>query len=305
MLFHTLCFTVTALQIPLLKPLWNGLPQLPQLPTETAALLKDHVVFARAAYCIDGLQQWNCSVCEADAAVQNITFAGEFASTVFAYVGYSLPRKTIVLAFRGTRTLNGWIRDLRFALPDCPFDLAPEGAKVHLGFLEAWNFLKPAIELAFLELVAAYPHSSLLITGHSLGGAVATLAAVDLYSAYFSLPISNRWTVLTVGQPRVGNQIFSNWTDLFPLDFYRVVYENDLVPHLPPGFVGFQHVSQEVWVHEQDLYTCSRPLDKDRGECTDCANSVPYYSIPAHQMLWDDKRIGIGACFLPELSPEH
>jgi hypothetical protein len=156
-------------QLPLLSTSQSLISDPISIPKEEVSYLKHHITFSRASYCIDGLDTWKCATCDARFKVQNIIFAGEFESTVFGYVGYAESLNTIVVVFRGTRSLDGWVQDLKFVKPDCPFPNAPNGAKVHLGFLEAWKFLKPQIVEALLKLVAMYPSSHLLISGHSLG----------------------------------------------------------------------------------------------------------------------------------------
>jgi hypothetical protein len=70
--------------------------------------LRERTAFAQASYCLDGLSEWKCVKCRQDLDVRDIKFAGEFDSTVFAYTGYSVQLKSIVMSFRGTRTLNGF-----------------------------------------------------------------------------------------------------------------------------------------------------------------------------------------------------
>lgn len=83
--------------------------------------------------------------------------------------------------------MDNWIKDITFATPDCPFPGAPDGAKVHLGFLQSWEYMKPEVTEAILVLVNQYPNSKLLINGHSLGGAIATLCSIDLVTSYPNL----------------------------------------------------------------------------------------------------------------------
>jgi predicted lipase len=81
------------------------------------------------------------------------------------------------------------------------------------------------------SLIAKYPNSSLLITGHSLGGAISAISTADLYTSKYSTKFSS-CTVYTIGQPRVGNDIFAKWVSGFKgITYYRVVNENDVVPH--------------------------------------------------------------------------
>jgi hypothetical protein len=69
--------------------------------------LRERTAFAQASYCLEGLNEWKCVKCSQSLQVRDIKFAGEFDSTVFAYTGYSVNLKSIVISFRGTRTLNG------------------------------------------------------------------------------------------------------------------------------------------------------------------------------------------------------
>ncbi|KAJ3119099.1 hypothetical protein HDU96_000014 [Phlyctochytrium bullatum] len=66
--------------------------------------------------------------------------------------------------------MDNWIDDLLIAKPDCPFPGAPEGAKIHLGFLTAWNIVRENVTRAINESNALYPDYELWFTGHSLGG---------------------------------------------------------------------------------------------------------------------------------------
>ena len=50
----------------------------------------------------------------------------------------------------------------------------------HSGFLDSWNSAKPQIQAAIASARQSFPAYKIVATGHSLGGAVATLAAADL-----------------------------------------------------------------------------------------------------------------------------
>ncbi|HEX7669499.1 MAG TPA: lipase family protein, partial [Polyangiaceae bacterium] len=89
----------------------------------------------------------------------------------------------------------------------------------------------------------------LYITGHSLGGAMATLAAYKIATdpAYAALNEKLRG-VYTYGSPMVGNLAFAAmWKQRGILEgrLFGHVYANDVVPHLPPGSAGdFAHVGR-------------------------------------------------------------
>lgn len=99
------------------------------------------------------------------------------------YVAVDAPRKLIVVAYRGTilRDLvsvaaNFASRGFQRAAAYCP------GCRVAIGYLTEFNesrqFVIPAVEAALL----ANPKFQVVTTGHSLGGAVATIAALELRS---------------------------------------------------------------------------------------------------------------------------
>jgi predicted lipase len=72
-----------------------------------------------------------------------------------------------------------------------------------------------------------------VVTGHSLGGSIAALCALDLVLS--DVVSSNSLTLYTFGEPRVGNPAFAAAMDKFVPRSYRVVHSADLVPHVPPS----------------------------------------------------------------------
>lgn len=83
---------------------------------------------------------------------------------------------------------------------------------------------------------ALHRDAKIYITGHSLGGAIAVLAAPDVKETF----VGSLAEVLTFGQPRVGNSEFANWySGQFTNE--RVIHYGDLVPHVPPQANGFWH----------------------------------------------------------------
>ena len=85
-----------------------------------------------------------------------------------------------------------------------------------------------------------------VVTGHSLGGALATFCALDLKLQHSETDLQ----LYTLGSPRVGNDgfftFFHNWIG----DSVRVVHAHDIVPSLPLKFMGYHHIAREVWSYE-------------------------------------------------------
>lgn len=123
-----------------------------------------------------------------------------------------------VVAFRGTQTVGNVLTDVE--TPLVKHESYP--GHVHCGFSEATDEVFPIVR-ALLGIVAK--GLPVWITGHSLGGAMATLVSVRLVAEGFRVP-----AVYTYGSPRPGDRHFR---DGYQLPNYRFVNDNDLVPHLP------------------------------------------------------------------------
>lgn len=154
-----------------------------------------------------------------------------------------------VVAFRGTeKSLDDFLTDADFKLQLCGQDwyATKQGVEIHAGFAKAldlvWSELEPAL---------AACKTPIWFTGHSLGGALAVLAAYRFFNASKS-DAGNRpeiGGVYTYGQPRVGNQAFK---EDFPARIaermYRFVDDTDIVPQVPPPLAvegqRYQHVGQ-------------------------------------------------------------
>lgn len=149
----------------------------------------------------------------------------------------------MVLAFRGSQEPRDWLTNFTTQL--CSFTLQQDGVtavssypgRVHTGFFLAWAIIEPSvlvqIERWRAELAA---QGKLLppvyITGHSLGGALATVAAAALVERNIEVA-----GVYTFGQPRVGDRTFVKQLNLNTNGkVFRFVNNNDMVPHVPPPF---------------------------------------------------------------------
>ena len=126
------------------------------------------------------------------------------------FVGFDSARDMIVVSFRGSKTLANWINDMRFAHVDTPFP-ACSGCFLHKGFITSYDSIAVPLFVAVGQLRAQclppalslqprfcskccrrYNASNLMVTGHSLGGALAQLAALDLTLHDAFAPLSPR-----------------------------------------------------------------------------------------------------------------
>lgn len=297
-----------------------------------------HLYLAMAAYC--DVADWDCPPCaKASAAfgprgafVVTRTFYGN-ASSMQGYVA-SAPG-LVVVAFRGSAAyLNYWLdlEEYRTApYPDC------SGCLVHSGFLAAFTDVSKDVLEGVREALERQPDAELVVVGHSLGGAVAVIAALQLdiaARAAASAASDGRReqaprvrgaaderrapaakapsAVFTFGEPRVGNAAFALFyakaSAAWPT--WRVTHERDIVPHLPPRsmlipyLLDYAHHTREVWYH-----AANNSLDPDRqfaicsaavGEDFACADSVWVYELSiADHVHYLGEFVGYAACAAP------
>lgn len=91
-----------------------------------------------------------------------------------------------------------------------------------------------------------YGSPAIYVTGHSLGGALAIVSAMELKATFGKVDL-----VYTTGQPRVGNSYLADYINK-NLVLYRLVHWSDVVPHSPASGVimAFKHGGTEVWYTE-------------------------------------------------------
>lgn len=205
----------------------------------------------------------------------------DFVQGTQAYVAYNVLENEIIVSFRGSTNIANWVSNLNYF--QTPYKQVP-GAQVHRGFFAAYNGVQGQVINAVRALFKSYPSARILFTGHSLGGALASIAAVDLKE---QLGLSSSIiTFYTYGSPRVGNQAFSDYVfGLFPNGGYqRVTHYNDVVPHVPPTAFGFNHIGDETWYFNAGTDLSYRVCKNQAGkpESSACSNSIVPDGIAAH-----------------------
>jgi triacylglycerol lipase len=148
------------------------------------------------------------------------------------------------IAFRGTQVTenlswkdifsNAKIRKVRWVTNEL------KRTRIHRGYRN--SFLMLSGEIRKLSKITKRPF---YLTGHSLGGALATICStyIDATATY------------TFGSPRIGNRTFAKV--LKDRKLHRFVYENDIAPKWPFGFLGYRH-GGTPWIIKKD----SRLLNK-------------------------------------------
>lgn len=145
----------------------------------------------------------------------------------------------LLVAIRGTLVIDEWLKNFT-AIPSA-YDFVPDFGHVHLGFESVYRTVRNSL---FNTLRAQPPTTRVTLIGHSLGGAIATLAAPDIV-INLEKPLVD---VFTVGGPRVGKPDFRARFNGIIRDCFRVTNQLDIVPHLPTIATLWRHVGEEIEV---------------------------------------------------------
>lgn len=144
---------------------------------------------------------------------------------------------TLYIVFRGTSSLQDWKTDLKIRQDTLLYN----DVKVHRGFLEQYLSIHTDI-MKHLTSVINYTNN-IIITGHSLGGALATICAVYLKEN----PNLNKYniSVYTYGSPRVGNKKFKKLYNKHIKESYRIAGHSDLITYFPMNS-SYTHVHPAI-----------------------------------------------------------
>jgi len=197
-------------------------------------------VVGQEVSCSDGV---SCPTVTANTVTTIIVFANTGDADTTGFVARDDTTKSIVVSFRGSRSVRNFIADATFDKVDVSNICA--GCEVHEGFNNAYQDQAVAVRAAVQQQKTNNPDYQVVVTGHSLGGALAVLAATDLRGLGFDV------TLYTYGQPRVGNSAFSEFVTNAGTIF-RTTHLNDPVPRLPPIATDYVHISPEYWISAGD-----------------------------------------------------
>lgn len=155
----------------------------------------------------------------------------------------------IIVAFKGSSSAKDFIQDAEFWMEKLIVLNGGEEVFVHHGFLQDFNAISTAVVNEVKTLLALHPTARIFLTGHSLGGALAKLAALEF--SRVKLPLA---AVVTFGSPRVGDK---NFVALYEAALggitFRIVNENDIVPRTPGVLFGYRHPVNEVFLQDHEF----------------------------------------------------
>jgi len=247
---------------------------------------------------------------------------GPFLSDSCGYIALSHSRTNprLILAFRGTYSVANTIADLStipqeyvpypgdddddtsdFIAPvlDVDDDAPPaeppkcENCTVHTGFYSSWLNTRKVVLPHVSKAMEKYPDYKLVLVGHSLGGAIATLAGLDFKARGWEPHVT------TFGEPRLGNKHFNKYvderfgitTDHDHNKLHRVTHVGDPVPLLPLSEWGFSMHSEEIFISESSLPFSVADIHYCKGdEDTHCIagsdEDKPAWGVPTRFKFW-------------------
>ncbi|KAL6897753.1 hypothetical protein ACP4OV_006712 [Aristida adscensionis] len=196
-------------------------------------------------------------------------FVGDHTTQAFVMTDRAADASVVVVSFRGTEPFNmrDWSTDVNLSW----LGMGAMG-HVHIGFLKALGLQeedgkdaarafpraapnaaaaagKPVayykLREVLREQLKKHPNANVVVTGHSLGGALAAIFPA-LLAFHGEADILDRLlAVNTYGQPRVGDAAFAAFVRAsVPVEPLRVVYRYDVVPRVPfdaPPVADFRH----------------------------------------------------------------
>jgi triacylglycerol lipase len=181
-------------------------------------------------------------------------FFGESDSGAVPIAFIATRGNAIYVVFRGTKTIAEWVSDATFSQVD--YTYVANAGKTETGFSGIYASIRGAMIQKVASLASGgTTYTTLYVTGHSLGAALAVLAAPDFAAQTpFKQPV-----VYTFAGPRAGDPLFASVYDLNIGTTWRVVNTNDEVPKLPnvvstiigpppenrPEFFFYEHVNSE------------------------------------------------------------
>lgn len=147
----------------------------------------------------------------------------------------------LYIVFRGSDKSIDWMNNFQLRQQVYPYSDDNTEVKFHQGFMSAYF----AVRKDLLKAMDTFTGQHVIVTGHSLGGALAIIAALDIqYNLGAKRDLS--FEVYTFGAPRVGNEaMVESYNRRIPKS-YRFVYGWDIVTRIPRTWQGYAHVEEAI-----------------------------------------------------------
>ncbi|KAJ9051049.1 hypothetical protein DSO57_1008312 [Entomophthora muscae] len=180
-----------------------------------------------------------------------------------AHVFMNKKTKEIIVTFRGCDSYAKFKQGhdtTKHALYNIP------GPKVHANVQRFTLSIYTRLLKAISNLRMYHPRYRVVLVGHSLGGAIATLMAPYVTSYLLINPRNIR--IITYNQPRVGDRKFAEYYNSLNFNLTRVVNKDDPVPNYPPFEADWVHVHREMYIDENNIFFLCNTASFEDPSCS-------------------------------------
>jgi len=210
--------------------------------------------FSRVAYCSSAaVTSWQCGEpCQSlGGGIEVLQAGGDDGLIPLYFIAHDPATQSIVVAHQGTNSSNilSIVNDVQIELVGLNatrFPGADGNIKVDDGFQKTFERTADGVLSGVQAGLANKAVNKVVVTGHSLGAAIAIMDALMLKQ---NLDPSVEITTTVFGLPRGGNAAWANFIDAtLSSTMTHVTNQNDPVPTLPPRFLEYQQPAGEVHI---------------------------------------------------------
>lgn len=213
-------------------------------------------------------------------------------------------KKTLFIIFKGSSSFDDFVHDAKAApvvLNKLPYlDDLDENCKVHKGFVDLLEKEMESIVSIIREFYVNHTPERIVITGHSLGGALASLLTFALSNGIKNKkiqfidnePVKLPIHLITFGAPLVFGEksrvLFNQHLTDSLITFDRIDAQFDFIPTIPPGFnhPGFNILKTEIFnkekVRTEDIGELRKKFNPDLKPDNDLPmteNFLKYFNV--------------------------
>jgi len=307
--FLTLVFAPIGLGIPIFG---IGSPESTAATTPVSAdtvnsTLLRPAQFSRVAYCSSAaVTSWQCGdpCASLGPGIEVLQSGGDDGLVPLYFIAHDPSTDSLVVAHQGTDPANilSVANDVQFVLTDLNTTLFPGadglGIQVHDGFQKTFERTSDGLLAGVQAGLASTGVNKVLVTGHSLGAAIATIDAIMLKRI---LDPSVEINAPVFGLPRVGNKAWADFVDTnLGAGITHVTNQQDPVPTVPPLFLDYVHPAGEIHINAVDANGDATDIvacpGQENENCSE-GNSLLDASIPNHLgPYFDDISFGESSC---------
>lgn len=161
---------------------------------------------------------------------------------------FKFENDTIFISFAGTESVKDLLTDLSISKKVIAYNNKESAIRVHSGAYNAYLSIRD--ELWTLLDNCYNDGMKIFISGHSLGGMLGLLCTLDIRYKFGGI-IDRDLFLITLGQPKTGNEAFANSTNRRLKNYFRFKFGGDIVTDFPILF--YSHCGKLIQLNKKSL----------------------------------------------------